>query len=160
MTYTEDDVRKHPVWKHAASSVLYHVLGVAECSTNGERCHRERSVIYFSLTYQELRYLEVSQFLDGRFVPEMPAVEAPPGAPAFVPHVALPPPSPLDIMLPMAQRLANERLEDVYVVLKPHAKNETTEHAPYMVLASQASVIERDAKNYAAIVKPERQVKP
>lgn len=159
MTYTEDDVRKHPVWKHVASGVLYPVLGVAECSTNGEREHKERSVVYFSLKYQRLCYREVSQFLDGRFAPE----EA---APAVVPHVArMPhttaaPASPLDIMLPMAQRLANERLEDVYVILKPNEKLQATEHAPYMVLASQASVIERDAGNYAAIVKPERQVQP
>jgi hypothetical protein len=47
----------------------YTVLGVATCSTNGDRENVERSVIYFGHKYQQLRYREVSEFLDGRFKP-------------------------------------------------------------------------------------------
>ena len=71
--YTVEDLRDNPVWRHVASDSLYHVLGVAKCSTNGERDGKEQSVVYFSMGYQSLRYREVSEFLDGRFVPEPPS---------------------------------------------------------------------------------------
>jgi hypothetical protein len=70
--YTLDDLRRTPVWRHVATDSLYHVLGVARCSTNGDRDGKEWSVVYFSLSYQSWRYREVGEFLDGRFVPEPP----------------------------------------------------------------------------------------
>ncbi len=75
--YSRQDLKDYPVWRHVASGSLYHVLGVAVCSTNGERENEEESVIYFSLNYQSLRYREVGEFLDGRFVPEPPAKKSP-----------------------------------------------------------------------------------
>lgn len=71
--YTVHDLKCHPVWRHVKTGSLYHVLGVATCSTNGEREDKEVSVVYFSLDYQALRYRELGEFLSGRFVPEPPA---------------------------------------------------------------------------------------
>lgn len=70
--FTESDLRNNPVWRHVKTNSLYHVVGVATCSTNGEREHKEVSVVYFSMTHQRLCYREVSEFLDGRFVPKTP----------------------------------------------------------------------------------------
>ncbi len=70
--YKMSDLAAHPVWRHVKTDSLYHVIGVAHCSTNGDRENTEMSVVYFSLDYQTLRYREVSEFLDGRFVPETP----------------------------------------------------------------------------------------
>jgi hypothetical protein len=66
------DLRLFPVWRHVKTNSLYHVMGIARCSTNGERENKEDSVIYFSMDYQSLRYREVSEFLDGRFEPIEP----------------------------------------------------------------------------------------
>ena len=41
-------LKLHPLWRHVAAGSLYHVLGVAKCSTNGERDGKELSVFYFS----------------------------------------------------------------------------------------------------------------
>lgn len=69
--YSEDDAKPMTLWRHVKTDSLYLVLGVAVCSTNGERDKVERSVVYWSMTYKALRYREVSEFLDGRFVPEI-----------------------------------------------------------------------------------------
>lgn len=69
--YTLEDAGKHPVWRHVRTGGLYHVLGVARCSTNGGR-EGEASVVYFSVDYQALRYRDAAEFLDGRFIPEPP----------------------------------------------------------------------------------------
>lgn len=71
--YDEDDLLEFPIWRHVATGGLYHVMGIARCSTNGEREGCEWSVVYFSIAYQRLNYREVSEFLDGRFVPEPPS---------------------------------------------------------------------------------------
>jgi hypothetical protein len=55
-------------WKHVKGGV-YIVLGVALCSTNGERDGKEESVVYWSKKYKALRERELSQFLSGRFIP-------------------------------------------------------------------------------------------
>lgn len=70
--YTVEDLKAHPVWRHVKTDSLYHVAGVARCSTNGPREGEEDSVVYFSMSYQSLRYREVGEFLDGRFRPEPP----------------------------------------------------------------------------------------
>lgn len=67
--YHPDFLKSHPVWKHVKTRGLYHIMGVARCSTNGERENKEESVIYFSISHQSLRYREISEFLDGRFEP-------------------------------------------------------------------------------------------
>lgn len=54
------------VWRHYKGG-LYVVVGLATCSTNGERDGVERSVVYHSLKYGHLRYRELSEFMDGRF---------------------------------------------------------------------------------------------
>ena len=69
MIYTDDDLRTCPVWRHVKTNSLYHVMGIARCSTNGDREGRERSVIYFSVARQTLNYREIEEFLDGRFEP-------------------------------------------------------------------------------------------
>jgi hypothetical protein len=56
-------------WKHIATGSFYTVLGIGTCSTNGEREHKEESVIYWSDTHQHWCYREVDEFLDGRFIP-------------------------------------------------------------------------------------------
>lgn len=72
MKYTDDDLKQHPIWKHKVRGTLYHVIGVALCSTNGERNQKETSVIYFSISTQKLWYREIGEFLDGRFEPVTP----------------------------------------------------------------------------------------
>jgi hypothetical protein len=74
MKYTIGDVMLRPVWRHIKTNSLYHVLGIACCSTNGDREGKENSVIYFSMDYQGLRYREISEFLDGRFEPVLPTI--------------------------------------------------------------------------------------
>lgn len=64
--YRETDLEQHKVWTHKKGG-LYIVQGVVECSSNGREA--ERSVLYFSVTYQQWKYREVSEFLDGRFTP-------------------------------------------------------------------------------------------
>jgi hypothetical protein len=73
--YTTNDLRKYPVWRHAATGGVYHVLGVARCSTSGERYGEEWSVVYFGVGNQVLWYREVGEFLDGRFAPVVPEGE-------------------------------------------------------------------------------------
>ncbi len=62
-------MRPYSTWQHQKTGSLYIVLGIGMCSTNGEREHLERSVVYVSMDYQALRYREISEFLDGRFIP-------------------------------------------------------------------------------------------
>lgn len=69
MPQYEPHLSKWSVWRHVKTNSLYIVIGIAQCSTNGEREHKEQSVVYFSLTHQHLCYREVSEFLDGRFEP-------------------------------------------------------------------------------------------
>jgi hypothetical protein len=66
--YPESSLKPLSLWNHGGGG-LYVVLGLAECSTNGPRAGRERSVVYWSDTYRALRYREVGEFLDGRFTP-------------------------------------------------------------------------------------------
>lgn len=54
------------VWRHRKGGT-YVVLGVATCSTNGERDNVERSVMYMSTQHRTIRYREISEFMDGRF---------------------------------------------------------------------------------------------
>lgn len=74
LKYTAEDIRNYPVWRHVATNSLYHVMGVARCSTNGDREGKELSVVYFSMDYQGMRYRELNEFLDGRFEP-VPALK-------------------------------------------------------------------------------------
>jgi hypothetical protein len=67
--FTEADLVPYSTWFHPKTGGTYTVLGLATCSTNGERENVERSVVYFSHKYQQLRYREVGEFLDGRFKP-------------------------------------------------------------------------------------------
>lgn len=61
---------EHPqpysTWKHTRTGSTYTVIGTALCSTNNRQ--PEESVVYVSHDYQELRYRELSEFMDGRFV--------------------------------------------------------------------------------------------
>lgn len=53
-------------WRHVKTGSTYTVLGVALCSTNNHP--PEESVIYISHDYQEMRYRDLKEFIDGRFV--------------------------------------------------------------------------------------------
>lgn len=64
---TESDLVPYSTWRHVKTGGLYVVLGVARCSTNGEREGVERSVVYVSTTHGHLCYRELSEFLSGRF---------------------------------------------------------------------------------------------
>ena len=55
------------LYRHPKTNSLYFVIGVGICSTNGERENKERSVFYWSFGRRQLRYREISEFLDGRF---------------------------------------------------------------------------------------------
>jgi len=55
-------------WRHTKGGT-YIVFGLALCSTNGEREHKEESVVYWSKHHRALRYRLVAEFLDGRFTP-------------------------------------------------------------------------------------------
>lgn len=60
-----DYITPYSTWKHLRTGSFYTVLGVAQCSTNGNE--NEISVVYISHKYQALRYREISEFMDGRF---------------------------------------------------------------------------------------------
>lgn len=60
-------LRPWTTWRHVATDSLYTIIGVATCSTNGDREGTERSVVYLSHEKQILHYREISEFLDGRF---------------------------------------------------------------------------------------------
>lgn len=62
-----DRPRPFSTWKHVKTGSTYTVLGVAMCSTNDRP--PEESVVYVSHDYQEMRYRELKEFMDGRFVP-------------------------------------------------------------------------------------------
>lgn len=66
--YPREMVTPFSTWTHCATGSTYTALGIALCSTNGEGEHKEESVVYVSHTFEGLRYREVSEFLDGRFV--------------------------------------------------------------------------------------------
>lgn len=53
-------------WRHVKTGSTYTVLCVALCSTNDRP--PEESVVYISHDYQEPRYRELKEFMDGRFV--------------------------------------------------------------------------------------------
>jgi hypothetical protein len=55
------------VWHHLKTDSMYVVIGIATCSTNGDREDKERSVIYWSVDRKCWRYRELGEFLDGRF---------------------------------------------------------------------------------------------
>lgn len=57
----------YSIWYHLKTQSTYTVLGTAICSTNGDREDVEQSVVYLSHTSGDLRYRELSEFLDGRF---------------------------------------------------------------------------------------------
>jgi hypothetical protein len=59
--------RPWTTWRHLKTNSTYTILGVATCSTNGEREGREMSVVYLSHERQVLHYREISEFMDGRF---------------------------------------------------------------------------------------------
>jgi hypothetical protein len=71
---SEESLVPFSTWVHFKGGT-YTVLGVATCSDNGLDEGKRQSVVYFSHKYQELRYREVSQFLDGRFVPVQQGVD-------------------------------------------------------------------------------------
>lgn len=54
-------------WRHVKTGSTYTVIGVAQCSTNNQIVVEE-SVVYISHSYQEMRYRELKEFMDGRFV--------------------------------------------------------------------------------------------
>jgi hypothetical protein len=66
---SETELTPYSLWRHAATGGLYVVLGVGLCGTNGTGEHREKSVIYWSPQHRHWCYREVSEFLDGRFMP-------------------------------------------------------------------------------------------
>lgn len=61
-----DRPEPYSTWRHVKTGSTYTVLGVASCSTNDRR--PEESVVYVSHDYQGLRYRELTEFMDGRFV--------------------------------------------------------------------------------------------
>lgn len=69
MMYPVSSLTPFSTWYHLGTDSEYTVLGIALCSTNGEREHKEESVVYISHSFAGLRYREVNEFLDGRFVP-------------------------------------------------------------------------------------------
>lgn len=77
--YSERDLSNAPYWKHPKTGSYYKVLFVAMCSTNGERNGKERSVVYQSADplKPQIYYREISEFLDGRFVPVNNIMEVP-----------------------------------------------------------------------------------
>jgi len=69
MRYGRTILKPFSTWKHVGTNSFYTVIGIGLCSTNGEREHKEESVIYISHTHQHLCYREINEFLDGRFTP-------------------------------------------------------------------------------------------
>lgn len=66
-TVEPKEPKPYSVWRHYKGG-LYVVLCVATCSTNGHRDGVEKSVVYHSLKYGHVRYRELSEFMDGRFI--------------------------------------------------------------------------------------------
>jgi hypothetical protein len=78
MSYNEQDLIRYAYWKHPKTGGFYKVLFVATCSTNGERDNKERSIVYSNILIpHNIRYREISEFLDGRFVPTNNLLEVP-----------------------------------------------------------------------------------
>jgi predicted SAM-dependent methyltransferase len=79
VSYGRELLTPGSTWRHVRTDSTYTVFGLALCSTNGEREHREESVVYASHTHGHLCYREVGEFLDGRFRPlHAPGPEADP----------------------------------------------------------------------------------
>lgn len=56
----------YSTWRHVKTNSTYTVVGVALFSTNNRV--PEEAVIYVSHDYQGLKYRELKEFMDGRFV--------------------------------------------------------------------------------------------
>lgn len=69
MGWGKEFLKPFSTWKHLGTNSYYTVIGIALCSTNGDREYKEQSVVYISHTHQHLCYREISEFLDGRFHP-------------------------------------------------------------------------------------------
>lgn len=69
MPVSEDALTQYSVWYHPKGGGVYLVTGVSTSSTNGDHQEGQRVVHYLSFKYREPRHREISQFLDGRFVP-------------------------------------------------------------------------------------------
>ncbi len=67
--YSRDSLVPFTIWEHKTKGGRYIILGIAMCCTNGSRDKVEESVIYYSVDYHGLRYREINEFCDGRFVP-------------------------------------------------------------------------------------------
>ncbi len=77
MKYEESDLTRYAYWKHPKTGGYYKVLFVAICSTN--ITNGQRSVVYHNVNplKPEVYYREISEFLDGRFVPTNNLLEVP-----------------------------------------------------------------------------------
>ena len=70
--YSEEDVKKHPLWLHRKTGGLYFVVGSAMIATNGLDNGKEVIVYYALKSGENQRRLAVrdrNEFFDGRFVP-------------------------------------------------------------------------------------------
>lgn len=72
MAYSDTDLERSRVWRHARTGNLYHVIGVSVCATNGA-AEGQVCVVYFSVSEQILYHRNIREFLDGRFIPVSPA---------------------------------------------------------------------------------------
>jgi hypothetical protein len=84
--YLESILKPMSRWYHPRTDSYYTVICVGKCSTNGPDENKRRDVVYWSDTMQEHKTREISEFLDGRFVPLGPG-----GAP-LPPEISLKPP--------------------------------------------------------------------
>lgn len=66
--YPRSAVTPYSLWRHRKGG-LYLVLGMGTSSTDGKDILDMEEVIYWSFTHRGTRTREVSQFLDGRFIP-------------------------------------------------------------------------------------------
>jgi hypothetical protein len=67
--WTREHLKLFSTWRHTVTGSYYTVIGIGTCSTNGDREHKEESVVYVSHSHQHLCYREINEFLDGRFHP-------------------------------------------------------------------------------------------
>lgn len=74
MNYSPTQVYPYSIWHHVKTNSLYVVLGVATQSTNGPGEHKNKAVVYWSLSHGQICYCDLDEFTDGRFQPVTPAM--------------------------------------------------------------------------------------
>lgn len=60
----------YSLWKHVKRECVVRIICVSTCQTNSDPgCGSRRDVVYMEIENLEIHHRELSEFIDGRFVP-------------------------------------------------------------------------------------------